>query len=272
MGQKSNLLTLKKVNKNLNLVSYETKTFLYSLQYLKYFETLLAKKNIWLIRKTLVLSSSSVFLALDVFYKSVKTTFYKKKGLSTVKKPLLFSSNQSLIRLFQKNFPLNKINAVTCTINNLNRHLNSTLLSFLYNRTKKFSTNIFVRRFNLYIDFLKLTALLIQNKLSSKNYIHLLSQVFKSLSKRVHTRFLFFLKAIFKLIIEISLPSAINTIKGFKFVINGKLQGKTRASFSCIQEGSVPTQSISKNIDFAKSHVYTLYGVFGMRMWIYRKD
>ena len=58
MGQKANLLTLKKQKKDFNLVNLDTKVFLYSLQFLKYFETLLNKKNILIIKKTLYFLSS----------------------------------------------------------------------------------------------------------------------------------------------------------------------------------------------------------------------
>ena len=274
MGQKSNLITLKKSKNNLNLINYETKTFLYSLQYLKYFETLLNKKNIWIIKKTFLMSSANSYLTLDLFYRSVKTTFYKKKGFVLAKKQSIFQKNKSLLTLFTKNFPLNRVNSIVLNVTNLNKDINNLILASLYNKTKKFITNIFVRRFNLYIDFVKLTTLLIQDKITADKFIYILSQIFKSLSKRVHTRFLFFLKALFKIIITTSLSKEYNLVSailGFKFIINGKLQGKTRASSSCIQEGSVPIQSLAKNIEFAKSHVYTLYGVFGIRVWIYKK-
>jgi hypothetical protein len=274
MGQKSNLITLKKSKPNLNLINYETKTFLYSLQYLNYFEILLSKKNIWVIKKTFLMSSSNSYLTLDLFYRSVKTTFYKKKGLILSKKQRLVQKNKTFANLFSKNFPLNKVNSIICNVTNLNKEINTLLLAILYNKTKKFITNIFVRRFNLYIDFVKLTTLLIQNKIGIDKFIYVLALIFKSLSKRVHTRFLFFLKALFKIIISISGSkenNLANSILGFKFIINGKLQGKTRASSSCIQEGSVPTQSFSKSIEFSRSHIYTLYGVFGIRMWLYKK-
>jgi len=277
MGQKANLLTLKKQKKDFNLVNLDTKVFLYSLQFLKYFETLLNKKNIWIIKKTFSISSSNSYLTLELFYKSAKTAFYKRKGFIIKKKMSAFNKNQSLLNLFNKNFPLNKINNLIFNIRNLNKELDSLILASLYNKTKKFINNIFIRRFNLYIDFLKLTTLLIQDKICADKFIYLLAQIFKALSKRVHTRFLFFLKALFKILISnnfnvVNLDNnLISSILGLKFIINGKLQGKPRASFSCIQEGSVPIQSFAKNIDFAKNHVYTLYGVFGIRIWIYRK-
>lgn len=155
----------------------------------------------------------------------------------------------------------------------MNHSVKPGILTFLYHKTKRFVSVIFARRFNLYIDFLKVTALLCQSKLSSTQYVYLLAQIFKSLPKRSHTRFLFFLKLLFKaLIIELPmLGFDLKAINGIKFAISGKLQGKPRATFSCIQEGSIPVQSFNADIDFAKTHAYTLLGAFGLKIWIYRK-
>ena len=71
---------------------------------------------------------------------------------------------------------------------------------------------------------------------------------------------------------EIKKVSGISNIIGIKFIVNGKLQGKTRADSSCIQVGAVPAQTLDKNIDFSMLHVYTLYGAFGFRIWICRKN
>ena len=101
----------------------------------------------------------------------------------------------------------------------------------------------------------------------------MLGQIFRILPKRKHTRFIYFLKILFKTIIENDLNKGDNQtlkIKGIKFIINGKLQGKTRADSSLIQLGSVPIQSIGKDVDFSRLHVYTMYGAFGFQMWVYR--
>ena len=58
---------------------------------------------------------------------------------------------------------------------------------------------------------------------------------------------------------------------GVKFLLSGRIRGKSRASSNLIQIGSTPTQTLSKTIDFATDHVYTLYGVFGIKMWTYLK-
>ena len=61
------------------------------------------------------------------------------------------------------------------------------------------------------------------------------------------------------------------SLAGLKFLLSGRIRGKSRSSSTLIQLGNVPTQTIIKKIDFASSHVYTLYGVFGIKMWSYFK-
>ena len=134
---------------------------------------------------------------------------------------------------------------------------------------------LFSRRFNLLIDFIKITALFCEKKVPLQTFLSLLGQIFRILQKRKHSRFFFFLKYLFQLLVsnsEFKSSLAMSNIDGIKFVVNGKLQGKTRADSSCIQVGAVPIQSLDKNVEFSRLHVYTLYGVFGFRMWVYRKD
>ena len=84
-----------------------------------------------------------------------------------------------------------------------------------------------------------------------------------------------FVELVFKFIIEKKLSSKRNiyfsTISGIKFIINGKIRGRMRASSKCISVGTIPIQSLQKNIEFSKTHVYTLYGAFGFQIWLYRK-
>jgi hypothetical protein len=112
---------------------------------------------------------------------------------------------------------------------------------------------------------LKITALFINNYVNLDFFLYLLSQIFRVLAKKNHNKFIVFLKFLFKLILFNN-----KAIKGFKFIINGRISGKPRASSFTIQEGSLPNQSLDKNIHFAKSHVYTILGSFGFKIWVYR--
>lgn len=276
MGQKTNVLTLRKSKQQLHLISDNSKFFLYGLNFIKNFEKLLLKKGVLVIDKTLNFDRNQFFFTFTTFFRSNKTIFYRRKKLlkTTTKNPIIKRS--SVFELFLNNFKLFSNNLLVVNFKNLNRELNKKLVAFFYDKIRRFSGVLFARRFNLFIDFIKLSSFFAQSKISSSSYLYLLGQIFRILPKRKHSRFIFFLKLIFKSIVEdlpqifLKINNTSSSIKGLKFIINGKLQGKTRASSSCIQVGSVPIQSISKNVDFSRLHVYTIYGAFGFQMWVYR--
>lgn len=273
MAQKSNLITLRKKQKNLNFTGNEKESikFLHGLQFLKSFGQLLKRKNILLVESKLNFVSSQSYLDLTLFYKVAKLGNYKKKMSKK-------SRNSSFglfgtIRFLSREFSLLKTNFIAMKLNVINKKTNKRLVRFFYNRMKRFSGALFARRFNFFVDFLKASSLFTEDYLSIQAYLHFLGQVFKALQKKTHSRFLLFVRTIFETIIldsKIKRISKRANVKGLKFVINGKLKGKTRSSSACHQFGHVPNSTLSKNITFSKLHVYTLYGVFGLRAWTNR--
>jgi ribosomal protein S3 len=83
-----------------------------------------------------------------------------------------------------------------------------------------------------------------------------------------------FLKLLFKNLLlasKLITDENIKAILGVKLIISGKIKGKPRSTTTCIQVGSVPSQSLAKDISFSKIHVYTLYGSFGFKIWVHKK-
>jgi small subunit ribosomal protein S3 len=98
-------------------------------------------------------------------------------------------------------------------------------------------------------------------------YLNTLSFIFKYLRKRAHVRYYSLLKKTFQIVIK----SPRTKIKGVRFLIKGRLKGKTRASTHTIQIGRVPRQSFSANVEYAESTAFTSNcGTFGFRMWVYK--
>lgn len=273
MGQKTNVLTLRKTREQLNLSIENAKLFLYGFKFLKNFEKLLLGKGILLIDKILNFENKQIFFTITTFFRSSKTINYKRKGLKQKYSTSKISKKSTFSAFINKQFPLFVSNLVVINFKNLNKNLNKRFVSFFFNIVKRFAGFLFARRFNLFIDFLKLSSFFSESKISSNSYLYILGQIFRILPKRKHNRFIFFLKVIFTAIVEEfpkKFSEASHSIKGIKFIVHGKLQGKTRADSRCIQVGSVPIQTISKNIDFSRLHVYTMYGAFGFQMWVYR--
>jgi hypothetical protein len=277
MGQKSNTLTLRtNIYNNLSFLNQtkELKAFLQAFKYLNFLDKFFSKKNLIVIQKELNFINNRCNLNLVLFYKTVKLTVYKKRMSKFSNRTNSFFVSESKVkRLFTEKFKNLNNNLVLLKTKIVNNQIDEALLKIFYHKTSRFMGVLFLRKFSLFIDFLKISSLFYQKKVFASTFLYILGQIFKVLPKRKHNRFLFFLKYIFQTFVQdIGIKTVLKTnkIKGIKFVINGKLQGKTRASSSCIQIGSVPVQSIDKNIEFSKLHVYTIYGAFGFKIWVHR--
>jgi hypothetical protein len=266
MGQTSNIVTLRKQPKNYILATPEVKLFLHGLKFLTVFERSLNKKGFVILTKHLNFETNIIYLQFNVFYKTKKLADYKYNKIKFFTKKLESKKNVNLQKLLINNFSLFKNSVFVLKIYNMNKHLETKNLKSLYFNFKRFINVLFLRRFNLFIDFLKITSLFINAKVDVKVYLHFLGQIFRLLQKKSHTRFIFFLKFLFSKFLN----NKINCLKGVKFIINGKIQGKLRASSTRVLVGSVPIQTITANIEFNKVHVYTRYGAFGFKMWVHR--
>jgi len=273
MAQKSNLTTLRKRNLSLNLLSVNSTAFLYSITFIEFFNKLLAKKGIFLTQNTLNFNSNKMYLTSHIFFKGNK--IQKLKIFSKTNKKENFRnfllSSKKIQELILEPLKLLKINLLILNVKILNKEINKKLFCFYYKNFKRFLKSFFARQFNFFIDFIKLTTLLTSSKLSAKNYLDILGQIFRKLPKNQHNRFLTFLKIIFKTIV-LELPKRFdnNRIKGIKFIVSGRLKGKMRASSQSIKIGKIPTQTLNKTVEFSKIHVYTVYGLFGFKFWLYR--
>ncbi|KAL6580063.1 hypothetical protein OROMI_008087 [Orobanche minor] len=66
----------------------------------------------------------------------------------------------------------------------------------------------------------------------------------------------------------IELTDQANT-KGIQVQISGRIDGKEIARVEWIREGSVPLQTIRAKIDYCSYTVQTIYGVLGIKIWIF---
>jgi hypothetical protein len=340
MGQNSNLLTLRKSKKKLNLLNANSKLFLYGFNFLKSFENLLRNKDIFIVDRTINFVGNYCFLNLMVFFRAKKTKKYfrswehsrKQKSLvlksGELKKQLIshysIKKESVVSNFFNKNFELFKNTTVVFTLKNLNKDAFEFFGRYFYYETKQYSKALFERRLNLHLDFLKMSSLFAQSKITGHSYLYLLGQIFRFVHKRNHNKFFAFIKSLFMAIVKkfplklrklkiqllklkkqlrllnlshinsyngnnilklklkqkqllklklLKLISPLNFyINGLKLIVNGKIKGKLRSSFSSVKSGSVPIQTINKNIDFAQIHVYTLYGAFGLKLWVCHKQ
>lgn len=60
------------------------------------------------------------------------------------------------------------------------------------------------------------------------------------------------------------------SVKGAKIEIKGRLDGNEIARTEHLEQGLMPLQKLTANIDFAKNTAYTTYGTIGVKVWIYK--
>jgi small subunit ribosomal protein S3 len=61
-------------------------------------------------------------------------------------------------------------------------------------------------------------------------------------------------------------------VKGFKIQVAGRLNGAEIARAEWAREGRVPLQTIRADISYATQRANTIYGVLGIKVWIFNKE
>jgi len=61
-------------------------------------------------------------------------------------------------------------------------------------------------------------------------------------------------------------------VKGFKIQVSGRLNGAEIARAEWAREGRVPLQTIRADISYATYRANTIYGVLGIKVWIFNKE
>lgn len=60
--------------------------------------------------------------------------------------------------------------------------------------------------------------------------------------------------------------------KGIRLTVSGRLNGAEIARTETLSQGSVPLHNLRADINFARVRANTVYGVIGIKVWIYRGD
>lgn len=61
-----------------------------------------------------------------------------------------------------------------------------------------------------------------------------------------------------------------NRVKGVKIQVSGRLNGAEIARSEWVRAGRVPLQTLRANIDYAYSTASTIYGIIGVKVWIFK--
>jgi small subunit ribosomal protein S3 len=61
-------------------------------------------------------------------------------------------------------------------------------------------------------------------------------------------------------------------VQGIKIQVSGRLNGAEIARSEWIREGRVPLQTLRANIDYATREANTIYGVLGIKVWLFKNE
>jgi hypothetical protein len=270
MGQKSNVVSLRyfKVSKLYNRLNIQE--FLYSFSFLKFLNFLFLKKKLFLTSSFFFFFENKIFLTCFLFFRVAKLLRFKKLKKKKLKLKL-FNNFFKIKNIFQ-NLRFLKNNLIIFTFINLNIYLKKQKkkINKIFKLFKKLGLLIFPRRFNFFLDFIQLSVLFLENKITIKFFISIICEIFRILQKKMHSKFFIFINKYFQFLVSNPFKKKIYNLLGIKFCINGKLKGKTRSNSYTFTAGTVPIQSIKACIDYSKAHAFTIYGVFGIKLWVYR--
>ena len=61
-------------------------------------------------------------------------------------------------------------------------------------------------------------------------------------------------------------------VNGIKIQVSGRLNGAEIARSEWIREGRVPLQTLRADIDYAATEANTIYGVLGIKVWLFKSE
>jgi len=191
----------------------------------------------------------------DLFFK-LKNKLGSKldnKNFITVNKLNNFLLQKKIIKTLFKFTNLSKVNL------NFNNLQNNQLLKQDYKELNIYNKKIF------YKETINIINLIYNKRGSAQLLAKYIILQFQTLKK--HNLFLIFLKRVLQYYYKLD-----NTqIKGIKIIINGRFNGAPRSRGKIIQYGKLPLQTITQKIDYYYDQSHSIYGVFGVKVWICKK-
>ena len=60
--------------------------------------------------------------------------------------------------------------------------------------------------------------------------------------------------------------------RGIKVQVSGRLNGAEIARSEWVREGRVPLQTLRADIDYAIKEANTIYGILGVKVWLFKNE
>lgn len=145
---------------------------------------------------------------------------------------------------------------------------------------KRLKIIFFTANFSLFSDENNLEFFKIINKIKKKlQKLYLINVSFKSLKNPNSNAAIlsFYLGSLileripFKRACKKVLEKALESnILGIKIQVSGRLNGAEMARTEWVKKGPIPLHTLRADIDFHKTNIITIYGLLGIKIWIYK--
>lgn len=260
MGQKSNTNSLRLLNQT-NLSNNNINLNYIEIIIVKYLKILLKTKGIQTTKISLGFLNNKIYIYISIFF-SIQRVVRLKKNKQIKYKP----EKLNIEVIFTKLSKLLRNSILEIKVINTNKQIDAILVRKAFILCKKYINNIFDKKFYMCIDTAKIIALFTSYKISNDSFLYCIGKIFSTIHKKNHLKYFKLISTIFNFLILNSAKEN-SKILGIKLQVSGKLMGKAIASHQVITNGSIPHQTLNKNIFFEKTHIYTIYGVFGFKLW-----
>jgi hypothetical protein len=244
-------------NNNNSLTKSKKLNFLENYNLISGLEQLLANKSILCNAPGLVKINSHYKIQVYAFYRTKSLLKYRRKMKSDSDEVTTLSPKNAVDLFFERNS--GNIELVC-----LNRQINKDYVKKDYGFYRRYKHQLFTRNYNLWLDFIKATNLVIKKVADVSVLLNLFGLLFKHLNKRRHGRFKQFVTGLFDHILK----TYSKDIKGLKLMVSGRLSAKPRSSISKIERGTLNLTCKDANVHSTQMHVYTIYGAFGLKLYI----
>lgn len=236
-------------------------SFVFSHLFLNSLKRAYKKKNILISNIYFEINGTSTSLIFSLFFRSrfsskIRRFFIKHSSSSRSRKENKNLNPLSLFSLLGNQFFIK--NQV------LNNQLETSQLNSLYKQFSFFERGLFNRRFNVFLDFIKILCLFKTGFLGVSVLAEILGEIFKHIQKKSHSRYIFFIKYLFGSLCE----GPESRFRGMRLFISGKLLGKPRSSCVKVIKGSVPLKTFDSLVKHHSLSIQTGYGTFGLKVWV----
>jgi len=153
------------LNKN-NKININKRGFVAAFAMLVALKTAFFKKEMLLCDANINIINKNIFIILKIFFRYRKIKIYETKKINFINKSKKDYNN---ITILLRNLQ-NEKNTTTCFVLNLNKKIKFFIVYHFFKKFKRFKNNLFIRRNDLFSDFLNLNSLLITKKIKVNTY------------------------------------------------------------------------------------------------------